>query len=179
MSDGVRSDAQTDQRVHNAYNSWLTEECAPEDACDMASCCHLPARQLLTTRDHNTASTCVHDTFVHKRVCCTQFYFRGDAMVVSTLVDALQGDAKAPAIILAGTVICTMDLVCSFMSCCGCCSTKRVHVHIQAGGGSTVTRSQLLQHIVRFAGVLQASGIRPGDAVSLADTNTVKTILAC
>lgn len=36
-----------------------------------------------------------------------------------------------------------------------------------------MTRSQLLQHVVHFAGVLQASGIRPGDAVSIADTNTV------
>jgi acyl-CoA synthetase (AMP-forming)/AMP-acid ligase II len=42
-----------------------------------------------------------------------------------------------------------------------------------------VTRSQLLHHVAHFAGVLQASGIRPGDAVSLADTNTVNTTLAC
>jgi acyl-CoA synthetase (AMP-forming)/AMP-acid ligase II len=41
------------------------------------------------------------------------------------------------------------------------------------GGGPHVTRSQLLQQVVQFAGVLKASGIRPGDTVSLADTNTV------
>jgi hypothetical protein len=50
-------------------------------------------------------------------------------MVVSTLVDALQGDAKAPAIILAGTFIITMILVSSCLSCCGCFGMKQGHVY--------------------------------------------------
>lgn len=41
------------------------------------------------------------------------------------------------------------------------------------GGGPTLSRTQLAQQVARFASTLRASGIRPGDTVSLADTNTV------
>ncbi len=45
-----------------------------------------------------------------------------------------------------------------------------------AGGGPRLTRSQLRKQVIDVAIKLRKSGIRPGDAVSIADTNTVLQI---
>lgn len=42
-----------------------------------------------------------------------------------------------------------------------------------AGGGPRLTRIQLRKQVINIAIALRKSGIRPGDAVSIADTNTV------
>ncbi|EIE20280.1 acetyl-CoA synthetase-like protein [Coccomyxa subellipsoidea C-169] len=47
-----------------------------------------------------------------------------------------------------------------------------------AGGGPRLTRSQLRKQVIGVAIKLRKSGIRPGDAVSIADTNTVDFVVA-
>lgn len=96
-------------------------------------------------------------------------------MGASTLVDALQGSASA-ALILAGECpIQTRHCNSATRSCrSGTVHRRAEQSTFAAGGGPTLSRSQLQQQVARFASVLKASGIRPGDTVSLADTNTVR-----
>ncbi|KAK9828489.1 hypothetical protein WJX72_000277 [[Myrmecia] bisecta] len=47
-----------------------------------------------------------------------------------------------------------------------------------ADGGLRLSRGQLEEQIVELAHVLRESGIRPGDTVSIADTNTVEFVVA-
>ncbi|BDA45528.1 probable 2-hydroxyacyl-CoA lyase at C-terminar half [Coccomyxa sp. Obi] len=47
-----------------------------------------------------------------------------------------------------------------------------------AGGGPRLTRDHLRKEVIRVAVALRKSGIRPGDAVSIADTNTVDFVVA-
>ena len=49
------------------------------------------------------------------------------------------------------------------------------HALFCAGGGPRLTRGQLQQEIVHFANLIRQAGVRPGDVVSLTDTNTVLT----
>ena len=44
-----------------------------------------------------------------------------------------------------------------------------------AGGGPRLTRDHLRKEVLRVSVALRKSGIRPGDAVSIADTNTVRS----
>lgn len=44
---------------------------------------------------------------------------------------------------------------------------------IGANNGPVLTRQQLLAAVQALANTLRASGIKPGDAVTLVDTNTV------
>lgn len=43
-----------------------------------------------------------------------------------------------------------------------------------AGGGPRLTRDELKKQVISTAIALRKSGICPGDAVSIADTNTVQ-----
>ncbi len=44
-----------------------------------------------------------------------------------------------------------------------------------AGGGPRLNRDHLRKEVIRVAVALRRGGIRPGDAVSIADTNTVRS----
>ena len=43
-----------------------------------------------------------------------------------------------------------------------------------AGGGPKISRQQLRKQIIVVANRLKASGIKPGDAVNVSETNTVR-----
>lgn len=45
---------------------------------------------------------------------------------------------------------------------------------VLAGGGPTISRKQLREQVVFFANTLRRSGVKPGDVVSIAETNTVR-----
>ena len=48
---------------------------------------------------------------------------------------------------------------------------------ICAGGGPQLSRTELRDQCFIFAQAIRRAGIRPGDAVSIAETNTVRTNL--
>lgn len=49
---------------------------------------------------------------------------------------------------------------------------------IRGGGGGKITRSSLHQMSIEFANVLRGNGIKPGDVVTVVDSNTIDFVVA-